>query len=90
VTAYVDQCTRVYTRTGFSAHLLRPHYSPDGPIDEALCGLLPDADGWRGTGTQDEHERAGSLPVCRHCAKAAATEAACMPVLARIGWAGHE
>jgi hypothetical protein len=77
VTACTGQCTRVYTATGLSAHLLRPHYSPNGPMDEALCGLLPDADGWLGTGTQDEHDHAASLRLCRICVNAAPAETAC-------------
>lgn len=36
----------------------------------ALCGMGPqwfEPHGWRGTGTQDEYERAASLPLCRRC-----------------------
>jgi hypothetical protein len=72
VTAHMDQCTRVYTSTGAVAHLLDPAHSPSNHRDEALCGLLPDPDGWFGTGSQDEHDTAAALLSCRRCANLAA------------------
>lgn len=77
-TPYAEQCTRVYTRTGKRAHLLKPLASPN-TYGVALCGTGPEWSGsWRGTGSQREHEMAASLPVCKYCEKhaAAADEAA--------------
>jgi hypothetical protein len=66
-----EQCTRVYTRTGTRAHLLSPATSPNSPA-AALCGTLPEwFEMWRGTGSQDETERAASLPLCKYCQKRA-------------------
>lgn len=74
MTAYVDQCTRVYTRTGKKAHLLRPLLSPNAHC-AALCGTGPEwFEAWRGTGSQQEHETAASLPLCKYCEKHAAAE----------------
>jgi len=36
--------------------------------EDALCRALPTAQGWFGTGTQDERERAEALPECAKCA----------------------
>lgn len=38
----------------------------------ALCGRTPawwEPDGWRGTGSQRERERAASLDLCKQCVR---------------------
>ena len=71
---FADDCTRVYTRTGKKAHLLKPLASPNTYLT-ALCGTGPEwFEAWRGTGTQDEHETAASLPLCKYCEKHARSE----------------
>jgi hypothetical protein len=60
---------RAYLPRGKRAHLLRYGDSANGS-NAALCGLSPAfGDTWRGTGTQDEYERAAELPVCVPCAE---------------------
>lgn len=76
--AFADDCTRVYTRTGTKAHLLALNASPNTQR-LALCGTGPTwFEAWRGTGSQQEHEVAASLPLCKYCRKraTAADEAA--------------
>ena len=69
---YASQCTRVFTRAGFKAHLLPELNSPNSN-DAALCGLEPGWDDlWHGTGSQVEIEKAASLPTCRFCEHKAA------------------
>lgn len=64
----LDQCTRVYSPTGTRAHLLRPGDSPNMGYPFALCNFQPSLFSvWLGTGSQGEHERAASLPLCRYC-----------------------
>jgi hypothetical protein len=59
---------RMYLRRGRVAHLVAPWTS--GCI-LALCRTTPrwpeTDDAWRGTGSQDEYERAQELPTCLHC-----------------------
>jgi hypothetical protein len=61
---YASQCPRAYTRTGRTAHLLPPFASLNTDAT-ALCGTSADA--WYGSGSQDETETLGSLPVCKRC-----------------------
>lgn len=51
-------------------------YLPHGRVTHAIapwmdgvarCGVATAPDEWRGTGTQDEYERAEQLPRCRRC-----------------------
>lgn len=56
-------------RSSRVAHLLSVLHSPNVP-DPALCGREP-LFYWRGTGTQEEEELAGSLPLCKRCVKGA-------------------
>lgn len=55
----------VYTPNGKVAHLLR--HGDEVQDGETYCGKQAPADGWRGTGTQDEWDRAGRLPICKWC-----------------------
>jgi len=63
---YAEQCTRVYTRTGTRAHLMSPVQTiRNGSV---LCPVLPEwFTEWHGTGSQDEIDRAASLPLCKRC-----------------------
>lgn len=62
--------TRVFLRKGRVAHLLPYGWSPNGGYAISLCGRQPDLfDYWFGTGTQEEHDEAASLPLCKGCAK---------------------
>lgn len=73
--SYADDCTRVYSRTGAKAHLLTPLASPNAGYPAALCGLSPQwFESWYGTGTQAEHEKAESLPLCKRCEQKAAAQ----------------
>ena len=58
--------TLVYTDGGASAHLLDALLSPNQP-NSAVCGRSPWPGLWLGTGSQDEHERALDLQVCKQC-----------------------
>jgi protein-tyrosine phosphatase len=64
--SYEAECTRVYTRRGRVSHLLPlTQVLPRGSV---LCPVEPPWDsGWLGTGSQREHDRAASLPVCANC-----------------------
>jgi hypothetical protein len=59
---------RRYTgKQGKVAHLVDESYLTrimDGWL-VVLCGLGGDM--WKGTGSQDEYERAEALPLCRNC-----------------------
>jgi len=69
----VSDYERRYAPTGKVAHLLRPHYYGDH-VSTVLCGLWAwHASWWRGTGSQDEYERAAALPVCKNCERKAAS-----------------
>jgi hypothetical protein len=56
---------RVYFKRSRVAHLMPPGYLMGG---STLCGLQAWWKGTYGTGSQDEYERAASLPLCQHCA----------------------
>jgi hypothetical protein len=72
--SYADDCTRVYTRRGASAHLIPPA-DPDLSTAVVLCPLrLKLGESWLGTGSQDERDHAASLPVCKWCASEAAAD----------------
>lgn len=59
---------RVYLEKGHVTHLLLPHQSPNSDFEPAMCGTgAASWNGWRGTGTQDEWERAAELPLCLNC-----------------------
>jgi hypothetical protein len=51
--------SRVYIPSGRVAHL-----TPQGTV--TLCGLWY-PEGFWGTGSQEEYERAESLTLCKHC-----------------------
>jgi len=60
---------RRYTPGGKVAHLI---WGPDWSRQEATyphaaCGWSGQTTYWRGTGNQDEYDRAAELPVCRRC-----------------------
>lgn len=59
--------TRVYTGPrGKVAHIIPS--SAAGYVSAAMCGLWAwSRSDWRGTGTQDEYDRADSLPLCKNC-----------------------
>lgn len=60
---------RVYLRESHKVHLLHPSESVNIGYPLALCKLQPQlGDSWRGTGSQNEINRARSLPLCRKCA----------------------
>lgn len=62
---------RVYLRYGLVAHLLDPLKSPND-ASKAVCGREPNTwpdTVWRGTGDQDEYDRANKLPTCKDCQK---------------------
>jgi hypothetical protein len=63
----IHDLPHVYTRAGRRAHLLAPSQSPNDPDIPAFCRIWPERDGWLGTGSQDEWEKAASLPVCKDC-----------------------
>lgn len=54
---------RRYSRGGSVAHAVnvQRYY----PVSSAPCGFMPEE--WLGTGTQDEYERASTLPLCKTC-----------------------
>jgi hypothetical protein len=56
--------TRMYLPRGTVAHLL-PRWSVTRT--RALCGLGAGDDYWRGTGSQDEYEKATVLRTCSRC-----------------------
>jgi hypothetical protein len=49
------------------AHILDMGYAGISYFAPALCGTLPAPGGWWGTGSQGEHDKAASLPLCQHC-----------------------
>lgn len=58
---------RMYAPNGTVAHLVRPSWHPH-VHPAAVCGLSgPRSWWWRGTGSQDEYERAEALPTCKTC-----------------------
>lgn len=58
---------RVYGKTGRFAHLVPLGEEPSGYVI-VMCRL--GGRQWLGTGSQDEYDRAASLPVCGQCLKA--------------------
>lgn len=64
-----SDCTRVYLARGHTAHLLDPTVSTAWmELARALCGKRPHHRvEWRGTGSQDEYDRAASLALCTGC-----------------------
>lgn len=63
--------TLVYLEGGTRTHLLDDLLSPNEP-NSVLCGRTPFWPSlWLGTGTQDEYERAETLPVCAGCTREA-------------------
>lgn len=57
---------RRYLRTGRVAHVL----DVGTHRDTAACGMgLRQGEDWRGTGSQEEYERASVLPRCRVCVR---------------------
>jgi hypothetical protein len=83
--------TRVYRAGGRVAHL-RPEdlQYPAAPVCQ---DPRYDRDGeWLGTGTQEEYERAASLPLCQRCAAAAPDPAAAslaLHMVANVAPAAH-
>lgn len=57
----------VYTSGGQVTHLLREYQSPNNATEPALCGRSVWPDYWRGTGTQDEYDKALDMPLCIGC-----------------------
>jgi hypothetical protein len=68
-----DEYERVYTPVGKVAHLISVNDWANHSIPHtAGCGWWAwGKEYWRGTGSQDEYEKAKSLPVCRRCSQAA-------------------
>ncbi|MFF8831312.1 hypothetical protein [Streptomyces sp. NPDC015131] len=60
--------TAVYLPGGTVSHRLKWNHSPNGAGSEALCGRTAWPGYWYGTGSQDEEEKAASLPLCVACA----------------------
>lgn len=62
---------RVYTGPrGKVAHLIGG--GAPGFVSAAVCGLWAwSRSDWRGLGTQDEYDRAASLPLCKSCERKA-------------------
>jgi hypothetical protein len=64
---------RYTSRRAKVAHLFDP-IEHAGLVSVALCGLWAWHEHlWRGTGSQDEYERAASLPTCKNCARRVAS-----------------
>ena len=60
--------TRVYVGRGQKAHLMpNESYQRHKSVP---CGTAPvwfDPDGWKGTGSQDETEKAEAMDLCKRC-----------------------
>jgi hypothetical protein len=69
VTAYADQCTRVYLMSGMRAHLLPPGKRIRDSSALALCGLSTWPTYWRGTGDYGERQQAAAMTLCQTCEK---------------------
>ena len=68
-TDFASECTRLYTPQGAVAHLQPPLSSG---VKTVLCPRMwPWPDGWLGTGSQAEYEKAAALPTCKECLKRA-------------------
>lgn len=69
MTATATAYTLVYLPRGAVAHRLGSWASPNSYVS-AACGVSPMwPDLWRGTGTQNELDKAATLPLCRKCVK---------------------
>lgn len=80
-----QDCTRVYTHAGKTAHLLAPSKSPNDGYPAALCGHAPLwGAAWYGTGSQRELDRANKLPLCTRCSKSIWSK------MIQVEEAGHE
>lgn len=58
---------RRYFPAGKVTHLLGAHDWSGAQVPHALCGLWAWKVYWRGTGSQDEYDRAAALPICKSC-----------------------
>lgn len=69
MTLIKDGFTLVYLPSGAKvAHVLAPNFSPNEAA-MAVCKRQPTwPDSWFGTGSQDEWEKARTLPLCVGCA----------------------
>jgi hypothetical protein len=66
---------RRYTWGGRVAHVLWVGRTMQ-PYAAALCGRQPQLfDAWRGSGSQDEEDKAAAMPLCRICAEVLAARA---------------
>jgi protein-tyrosine phosphatase len=63
--SFEEECTRVYTRHGRRAHLLHPVSVVS--VGSVLCPVEAPREGWSGTASQQERDRAVALPVCTNC-----------------------
>lgn len=65
---------RYISATAKAAHLVAPaELSAFNHTPTALCGMWAwSASDWWGTGSQEEAERAASMPVCKTCTRKAA------------------
>lgn len=59
---------RVYLSNGAKVVHLIPAWASPSSMEPALCGQNPAHwNGWMGTGTQDEHEKAAAMAICLNC-----------------------
>lgn len=59
---------RRYTPSGNVAHLVHEtEWSSFGGITHSACGWSGVQEYWRGTGSQEEYEKADALPICQKC-----------------------
>lgn len=63
---------RRYTPNGKVAHLIS-EANWGYPYPRAACGWDGQATYWRGSGSQDEYDRAQALPLCKRCMDGAGT-----------------
>jgi hypothetical protein len=54
--------TRMYVKRGRVSHAVDTLFGNGG----AVCGVYPWM-GWYGTGSQDEYDKAASMPRCQRC-----------------------
>lgn len=57
---------RRYSPNGRTAHLI-DEADVGKPMQQTLCGRIESDAWWYGTGSQDEYDRAASLPTCKRC-----------------------
>lgn len=60
--SHVHSWTRVYRLNGKVAHIEELLYSA-----HPFMPWMDDRDGWFGTGSQEEYERAAEMPLCPRC-----------------------